>query len=275
MRWILAFLLALAVAVLVVSQRRAPARQGFVLEGKEYGRAGQIFLKQCSACHGAEGFGDGPAAYLALPRPRDFSQGKFLLVTTDNRVPTDEDLFGTISRGMPGSAMPPWSHLAEQDRRDLVRYIRALTLRGKIQRLMGLKGGPEAASPMKPKAAEDTAKYVLEIGAPLQLPAPMPASDGVVKQGRQVYDAYCAKCHGKEGRGDGQQKMEDDLGFRAFKRTTSLTAFWAVCLARPCPTRISKAPTICGPWFIWCARWSSRGSRNAWSSSGGRSPPNA
>jgi DMSO reductase family type II enzyme heme b subunit len=219
MRWIvLAFLLALAVAGLVVSQRRAPARAGFALKGKEYGQAGQIFLKQCSACHGAEGFGDGPAAYLVHPRPRDFSQGKFLLVTTDNRVPTDEDLFRTISRGMPGSAMPPWAHLPEQDRRDLVRYVRALTLRGKIQRLMGLQGGVEAANPMKPKAAEDTAKYLLEVGAALRIPAPVPVSDEVLGQGRQVYRAYCAKCHGQEGRGDGQQKMEDDLGFRAYPR---------------------------------------------------------
>ena len=136
--WVLAFLLAASIAGLLVIRRQSPG-----LSGKQFGRAPEIYRQQCAPCHGTDGFGDGKAAYLLRPRPRDFSQGKFLLVSTDNRIPTDEDLFRTIGRGMPGSAMPPWSHLAEQDRRALVRYVRALAFEGKVQRLMGLKGAPE------------------------------------------------------------------------------------------------------------------------------------
>ncbi|MBI3665788.1 MAG: c-type cytochrome [Acidobacteria bacterium] len=236
--WILVFLLAAGLAALLVMQRRRSAPKEFMLAGAQFGKAPQIFVKQCATCHSPEGFGDGKAAYLVWPRPRDFSQGKFLLVTTDNRVPTDEDLFRTISRGMPGSAMPPWSHLAEQDRRDLVKYVRALGLRGKIQRLMGLKGGPEAASPMKKKTAEETARYLLEVGAPLQLPPEVPSSDTTLQQGRKVYLAYCAKCHGQEGRGDGQQKMEDDLGFRASPRDFTKGIFKGGVEARDLAYRI-------------------------------------
>jgi mono/diheme cytochrome c family protein len=32
---------------------------------------------------------------------------------------------------------------------------------------------------------------------------PLPMSDGVLARGHQVYDVYCAVCHGAEGHGDG------------------------------------------------------------------------
>ena len=65
----------------------------------------QIYAQQCAACHGLEGRGDGEAAYLLYPKPRDFVAAKYRLVSTWDRVPTDQDLFDTISRGMPGSAI--------------------------------------------------------------------------------------------------------------------------------------------------------------------------
>ena len=140
---------------------------------------------------GAEGFGDGKAAYLVHPRPRDFSRGKFLVVSTDNRVPTDEDLFQTVSRGMPSSAMPSWGHLPEQDRRDVVRYVRALTHRGKVLRLMGDQRGSVAvgfeelvfAEPLNREDAEETATYLLEVGEPLDLPSEEVPSAGVIEAG--------------------------------------------------------------------------------------------
>ena len=54
------------------------------------------------------------------------TSGEFRLVSTWDSVPTDEDLFGAISRGMPGSAMPSWSHLPE---RGLGYYVKALSRR--------------------------------------------------------------------------------------------------------------------------------------------------
>ncbi len=76
----------------------------------------QIYAQQCAACHGIEGRGDGEAAYLLYPKPRDFVAARYRLVSTWDRVPTDQDLFDTISRGMPGSAMPSWEHLPADQR---------------------------------------------------------------------------------------------------------------------------------------------------------------
>ena len=65
-----------------------------------------VYEKQCAACHGPGGRGDGEAAYLLYPKPRDLTQAAYRLVSTWERTPTDQDLFDTVSRGMPGSAMP-------------------------------------------------------------------------------------------------------------------------------------------------------------------------
>ncbi len=94
------------------------------------GRLGRkTYDKQCQACHGPEGDGEGEAAYLLYPRPRDLTSGEFRLVSTWDSVPTDEDLFGAISRGMPCSAMPSWSHLPEKTRWGLVHYVKTLSRR--------------------------------------------------------------------------------------------------------------------------------------------------
>src|SRR3990167_3612510 len=98
-----------------------------VLTQALFTRGETIYQKQCSVCHGSAGGGDGKAAYLLYPKPRDFIRDKFRLVSTTNMQATDEDLFATITRGMPGSAMPPWGHLNARDRLALVYYVRYLS----------------------------------------------------------------------------------------------------------------------------------------------------
>ena len=87
-------------------------------------RGDELFAKHCTICHGENGDGAGKFAYLMNPRPRDFRQGDFKLATTQNQIPTLDDLVRTISRGMPGSAIPPWDHLPLADLRSLAAYVR-------------------------------------------------------------------------------------------------------------------------------------------------------
>ncbi len=136
----------------------------------------QLFAKHCATCHGARGDGKGElAATLATP-PADLTSGVYALRTTEHEaLPTDADLFRTISRGIHGTAMPPWFVLPEHDRWALVAYVKSLS-----------------------KAfSEDEAPPPVEATPPAETPARL-------EHGRQLFaSGGCASCHGNEGRGDG------------------------------------------------------------------------
>ena len=149
------------------------------------GRGKEIYTKNCAQCHGAEGGGDGPAAKRVLPRPRVFKDNatyKFRTTPSD-ALPTDQDLFNIITRGIPGSSMPSFDTLVEQERWDLVAFIKSLA--------------EEFADPQELAAA----KPLPELANPPERPKPSAES---TEKGRQLYEKnQCFKCHGTNGRGNG------------------------------------------------------------------------
>jgi mono/diheme cytochrome c family protein len=165
----------------------------------------QIYAQQCAACHGPQGRGDGEAAYLLYPKPRNFVAANYRLVSTWDRVPTDQDLFDTITRGMPGSAMPSWGHLPAEQRWALVYYVKSLSEK------------PLTVKPQKQPAADGSGGEGI-----IQLP-PQPAYN-VAARGRalELYKDACASCHGPTGKGDGAQEQTDEEGFPT--RPRDLTA---------------------------------------------------
>jgi mono/diheme cytochrome c family protein len=72
----------------------------------------------CVTCHGTSGKGDGvAAAALPPPKPADWTSARV-------QAEADGELFWKISNGR--GAMPPWKHLPEKDRWEIVNYIRTL-----------------------------------------------------------------------------------------------------------------------------------------------------
>jgi mono/diheme cytochrome c family protein len=85
---------------------------------KGVGNAKKAIETNCVTCHGPGGKGDGPAAAaLPPPKPADW---------TSARVQGESDavIFCKISDGR--GAMPPWKHLPEKDRWEIVNYLRTL-----------------------------------------------------------------------------------------------------------------------------------------------------
>ena len=170
-------------------------------------RGQQLFEKHCSVCHGTDGRGDGSAAYLMSPKPRDFARGEFRLITTGNGVPAEDDLLRVVTNGMPGSAMPPWDRLSEADRRLLVQEVQRLWRDG-LARIYRESGTD----------AEDVAEYVKEDttpGATISFAGEAEPTLTDVARGRIVYSQACASCHGPGGRGESKEKLLDSLGWPA------------------------------------------------------------
>ena len=85
---------------------------------KGVGNAKKSIETNCVTCHGPNGKGDGPAAAaLPPPKPADWTSAKVA-------GESDGEIFWKISNGR--GAMPPWKHLPEKDRWEIVNYIRTL-----------------------------------------------------------------------------------------------------------------------------------------------------
>jgi mono/diheme cytochrome c family protein len=78
-----------------------------------------IFVSTCVACHGSNGKGDGPAAASLNPKPRNFTSKEGWV-----NGPTLSGIFTTITQGISGSAMPPFSQFTPKERFALAHYIR-------------------------------------------------------------------------------------------------------------------------------------------------------
>ena len=85
-------------------------------------RGAQLFGETCAACHGTTGHGDGPLAKGLEPEPSNFhSQDRM-------RVRSIYGLYNTITLGVNGTAMQPYTQLSEADRWNLAFYLSALRL---------------------------------------------------------------------------------------------------------------------------------------------------
>ncbi|MGA8145493.1 MAG: c-type cytochrome [Candidatus Acidiferrales bacterium] len=146
------------------------------------------YRRWCVGCHGKEGNGEGENAPYLDPKPRDFTEALFRWRSTPTgTLPTDQDLYDTITRGVVDTLMPTWRPLTPQTRVDLIAYIKTFSPKWQTQKA----------------------------GTPITIPAEPPQSIDSVLHGRQLFDQMqCWKCHGPEGRGDGPSAitLTDDKG---------------------------------------------------------------
>lgn len=109
-----------------------------------------------------------------------------LRTTPSGQPPATADLLRTIERGLPGSSMPSFRFLSEDERKEVAAYVLSLA---------DLLDGPEPA----PVAAPG---------------APVPATTESTAKGKELYALMgCASCHGTGGKGDGPSAktlLDDD-----------------------------------------------------------------
>ncbi len=97
----------------------------------------QLYVEHCAGCHGPAGAGDGVAGFR-LPRPPAD------LRAAHTRHHTAGDLYWWISEGIPAAGMPGFgARLSEEERWDLVNFVRALAAANEARRL-GPTVGPDS-----------------------------------------------------------------------------------------------------------------------------------
>ncbi len=185
-----------AILVLVIARGLAQAPP----PGAPHDDGKAVYDRSCANCHGAAGRGDGPAAALLDPVPRDFTRGvyKFRSTAADS-IPTDEDLARAVTDGLPGTSMPAFkSLLSDAERAAVVAYIKRMSPR-----------------------------FLNEKPAPITLGPPAAATADSVAKGKALYSSLgCAACHGDSGTTAGAVAagFRDDWGHEA--RAVNLTEPW-------------------------------------------------
>jgi mono/diheme cytochrome c family protein len=138
-----------------------------------------LYHSRCASCHGDNGDGKGPMAPRLNVPPTSFIAGVYKLRSTPSgSIPTDSDLFTTITRGVHGTPMLPWTDLREEERWALVFHLQSLSVRFHEER------------PVRP------------ISVP-----PAPVEDAALREkGRRLYATLqCTACHGEKGMANGSR----------------------------------------------------------------------
>jgi mono/diheme cytochrome c family protein len=80
-------------------------------------RGRRRFLVHCALCHGERADGRGVRREGLSTSPRDFTDPSWRRQTSPRRV------YFAIREGVPGTAMPSWKALEEEESWDLVSYL--------------------------------------------------------------------------------------------------------------------------------------------------------
>jgi DMSO reductase family type II enzyme heme b subunit len=202
-RWRIAVLVAVGIVLggVGVAPTQAQPSEADLAAGK------RLYDERCAHCHGEEGDGQGSAAEVVYPAPRDFTSGVYKFrsrhETADgNKLPADEDLFRSIKEGLHGTSMPGWAgFFSDPQIWQLVHYIKTFSA---------------IFTEDKP-------------GAPLDFSGEVPFSEESAAKGKELFEEEfdCDSCHGTAGRGNGPQALEgldDDWGKRIWP--ANLTKPW-------------------------------------------------
>ena len=224
----------------VVDAQKLAMSAGRVLSTKG-GNPQGLFREHCVHCHGISGDGAGPTSAYLNPYPRDYRPGIFKFKSTPKGMkPTHEDLLRVLVDGIPGTAMPSFKVLDEDEVESLVHYVKYLAIRGEVERkLVEAVGELEKEDrlfdvALKDKNAEKHQQQVAAIrevstgvvqkwiDADSQATSIEKRPDGwqapeamakSVARGRELFYgpiANCVKCHGDSALGDGQASDFDD-----------------------------------------------------------------
>lgn len=178
----------------------------------------RVYQDRCVQCHGLTGDGNGPAAAVMYPRPRDYTKGVFKFTSTPfGSKPVRADLIKTVTSGVRGTSMPGFSLLPKEEIEAVVDYVMVLSQRGELEQQMIVIAVDEEE--LDPEIVEEEL-FPVVVGrwrdaegqqvVPLS-PQPVFTLEHV-RRGKEAFlSRGCSKCHGEDGRGQTPENLAGDL----------------------------------------------------------------
>ncbi|MFQ5749008.1 MAG: cbb3-type cytochrome c oxidase subunit I, partial [Planctomycetota bacterium] len=209
----------------------------------------QVFETYCTGCHGTDADGNGPAAPMLIPRPRNFRYGvdpesppifKFRS-TSSGEPPLRSDLVRTIGSGLPGSAMPNHRLVVPSDLDAVAEYILWVAKTSEFAQAVrtdyedeepDLSDEEERGDFYEEFVLEESDRIHQRYEHPntLAVGSETPDDEASRERGRAIFQREgCVECHGKTGRGDGSsaEGLQDSWGFPIDPRDFSTGRFRA------------------------------------------------
>jgi sulfur oxidation c-type cytochrome SoxX len=136
----------------------------------------EMYNNLCVRCHGDQGNGNGTIAFHIDPAPRDFTKAGFM------NSKSEERLFKSIKSGVPGTSMPAWGKvLNDEQMKQVFGYIQETFVKE-----------PRRALPNR---------QLIETN-------PVEAKEASIKHGEEIFAQRCAGCHGKKADGKGPNSLD-------------------------------------------------------------------
>lgn len=203
-----------------------------------------LYMRHCSHCHGTSGDSHGPTARYMTPKPRDYRNGVFKFTSTnDMSKASRDDLSRIVKYGIPGTYMPSFLLMKDDEHHAIIEYVRFLSMRGEYERKLvaelssdysqtaydsRLKSGEKRAEIQKELdefLADDLQESAGSLGDDLaEIWSAADTEDAIIvpsvprvadtpdsrRRGRELYlskTLNCADCHGIDGAGNGPQTI--------------------------------------------------------------------
>lgn len=174
----------------------------------------ELYLRDCSSCHGRDGDGQGPAVRFLFPKPRNFRTSKFRLVSTVNGAPTPADLDAVTAGGIPGTAMPSFRQLEEDRRGEVISEVLRLRREGIRESVLQMPRDEDQQDDIDPEELGQMVERRLTPGDGVAVPVLGQATEESVRRGRDVFiKQNCPRCHGRDGNGDSGLYLPDEEGY--------------------------------------------------------------
>ena len=132
---ILSWIVGLALVLIFATAVSPDLMRGYVFTQEQRSSGERVYDTYCIGCHGEDGRGTGEAAPFLNPKPRDFVEGEFKYFHFNEAgpLPADQSLEITIRNGLPGSAMPAFTLLTDQEIKNVATYIKSFRKGGWVE----------------------------------------------------------------------------------------------------------------------------------------------